>query len=76
MPDEIHKNGEKNGQFLAHIDLKIAESAIFHSKVLHKIYSKDVFEEYINFKIFRFLRHCGVIPVQSSGAYLPPSHPD
>ncbi len=61
MPAEIHENGTKNGQFPALIELKITENAIFCSKILYKIYSKDVFEEYINFKIFRYFRHCGVL---------------
>ncbi len=33
----------KNGWFRAHFGLSIAENAVFHSKVLNKIYSRDVF---------------------------------
>jgi hypothetical protein len=43
MPAEIHKNGTKNGRFPAFIDLKIAENAVFHSKVVNMIYSQDCF---------------------------------
>jgi hypothetical protein len=32
------------------IDLKITKNVIFYLKVLNKIYSRNVFEEYINFK--------------------------
>jgi hypothetical protein len=42
----------KNGWFPALIDLKIAKDAVFYLKVLNKIYSRDVFEEYINLKKF------------------------
>jgi hypothetical protein len=33
------------------------------------------FEEYINFKKFCYLRHCGVIPVQSFGSHIHPQSP-
>jgi hypothetical protein len=39
----IHKNGAKNRGFRALIDLKIAQNTIFHSKVINKIYSQDIF---------------------------------
>jgi hypothetical protein len=50
MPAEIHKNGARNGQFPALFGLKIA-CVFFRSKVLNKIYSQDVFEEYVNFRV-------------------------
>jgi hypothetical protein len=34
-----------------------------------------IFEEYINFKIFRNLKCCGVIPVQSFGSHIHPQLP-
>jgi hypothetical protein len=43
QPAEIHKIGIKNGWFPALFGLKIAENAVFHSKVLNKIYSQNVF---------------------------------
>jgi hypothetical protein len=53
MPAEIPEKGApKIGGFPALLDLKITENAIFHSKVLTKIYSQNFFEEYINFKFF------------------------
>ncbi len=33
------------------------------------------FEEYINFKSCRYLKHCGVIPVQSFGSNICPQPP-
>jgi hypothetical protein len=52
------------------IDLKNDENTIFYLKVLIKIYCQDFFEEYINFKIFRYLRLCGIIPVKSFGSHI------
>jgi hypothetical protein len=63
MPAEIHKNGAENEPFPSLFDLKIAKKAFFHSKEIKKIYSQDVFDDYSNFRIFRYLRYCGVIPV-------------
>jgi hypothetical protein len=37
------QNSAKNWRFLAFSGLNIAEKAVFHSKVLNKIYSQDVF---------------------------------
>ncbi len=68
---EIYKNN-KNGRFRARFGLVIAENAVFHSKVLNKIYSQDIFEEYINFKTVHNLSHCGFIPVQSFGSHIRP----
>jgi hypothetical protein len=53
-----------NGWFPALFGLEIAKNSVFRSKVLNKIYPKTFIEEYINFTIFCYLRHCGVIPVQ------------
>jgi hypothetical protein len=33
------------------------------------------FEEYINFEMFRYLRRCGVIRVQSFGSHIRPQPP-
>ncbi len=40
--------------------------------LIRYIYSLDIFEESINFKIFRYLRCCGVIPVHSFGSHIRP----
>jgi hypothetical protein len=42
---ENHKIDDGNGRFLTLFGLKIPENAVFRSKLLHKIYSQDVFEE-------------------------------
>ncbi len=36
---------QKNRRFRARFGLKIAKNAVFRSKVLNKIYSRDVFRE-------------------------------
>jgi hypothetical protein len=38
-----YKNSTKNGPFPAPIDVKIAENAVFYSKVLNMINFQDVF---------------------------------
>jgi hypothetical protein len=62
-PPKMYKMAQK-WQFSLIIDVKNAKNIFFYLKVLNKIFSQDVVEEYINFKIFRYLRDCGVIPVQ------------
>jgi hypothetical protein len=69
---EIHKNGAKNVRFPALFGLKIAENAVFSSKVLIKIYSEYVFSGKHYFKIFCYLRRCGNMPVQSFGSHILP----
>jgi hypothetical protein len=71
IPAEIHKNGAKNKRFSSIIVLKIVENAIFYAKVLNKIF-QNVFEEYMTFKMFCYLRQYGVIPVQSFGSHIRP----
>ncbi len=61
-------------QFPSLIDL-LTKTPFFFLKVLNKIYFHDDFEEYINFKIFCFLWHCGVIPVQSFRSHIRPQPP-
>jgi hypothetical protein len=48
--------------------LKNTQNTIFYLKILNKIYSRDIFEEYINLNIFCYLRLCGVIREQSFGS--------
>jgi hypothetical protein len=64
-----------NGRFPTLIDLKIAKNAVLYLKLVNKIYSRDFFEEYMNFKIFCYLRLGGVIPVQSFGSNIRPQPP-
>jgi hypothetical protein len=71
----VRKRRQK-GQFPTLLALKIAQKkTFFNQKLLNKIYSQDVFKKYINFKIFRNLRRCGVIPVQSFGSHIRPQPP-
>ncbi len=44
----------------------------FSLKYLTRYTHQTFFEEYINFKIFRNLSHCGVIPVRSFGSQIRP----
>ncbi len=44
----------------------------FAQKYLIRHITKMFFEEYINFKIFHYLRYCGVIPVRSFGIHVCP----
>ncbi len=44
-PPEIDENGEKTGDFAHVVAYSITENTVFHSKVLNKIYSRDVFRE-------------------------------
>ncbi len=41
-------------------------------KYLTRYTHETFFEEYINFKIFSYLSHCGVIPVRSFGSHIRP----
>jgi UDP-N-acetylglucosamine pyrophosphorylase len=50
MPPGIHKKAQKTSGAL--VNLKNANNAVFYSKVHNKIYSKDVFEDEMNLKIF------------------------
>jgi hypothetical protein len=66
----------KNGWLTALNDLKNAKNAVFKTyKYLTKYTPETFFEEYIYFKIFCCLRHCGVIPVQSFGSHIRPQPP-
>jgi hypothetical protein len=66
----IYKNGTKNGQFPAFVDIKIANNAVFYSKMLNKIYSQDIFEDCLNFIILE------VYLFKVLGVIYTPSHPD
>jgi hypothetical protein len=54
---------------------KNTKNAVFYLKVVNKIYSQDVFEEYINFQNKILLNRCGVIPSQSFGSHVRPQLP-
>jgi hypothetical protein len=54
---------------------KSPKTPFFAQKYLTRYTQKMFFEEYINFKIFHYLRHCGVIPVQSFESHIRPQPP-
>ncbi len=62
MPPGMYENGEKTG----------AKTPFFAKKYFTRHTPETFFQEYINFKIFCVLRHCGVIPVQSFGSHICP----
>jgi hypothetical protein len=51
---------------------KSPKTQFFALKYLTRYTHERFFEEYINFKIFRNLSHCGVIPVRSFGSHIRP----
>jgi hypothetical protein len=66
----------KNGDFPALVGLKFAKNTIFTQKYFTRYTPKMYFEEYINFKIFHYLRCCGVLLVQSFGIQIHLHQPD
>jgi hypothetical protein len=75
MPPGMYKNGEKMGCFTHCLAYKLSEMPFFAQKYLTRYTPETFFEEYINFKIFLYLRRCGVIPVQSFGSHICPQLP-
>ncbi len=69
---EIAKNGKKTGGFAHVFAYKSPKTPFFALKYLTRYTHETFFEEYINFKIFRNLSHCGVIPVRSFGSHIRP----
>ncbi len=69
---EIAKNGVKMGGFVHVFAYKSPKMLFFALKYLTRYTHEKFFEEYINFKIFRNLSHCGVIPVRSFGSHIRP----
>jgi hypothetical protein len=77
MPAEIHKNCAKNRRFPTLVDLKIANHAVFHSKVKNKIHSQDVFLR--NTLILKIFITQGIVELylfKVSGVIYALSHPD
>ncbi len=69
---EIAKNGKKTDGFANVFASKSPKTQFFAIKYLTRYTHEMFFEEYINFKIFRNLSHCGVIPVRSFGSQIRP----
>ncbi len=72
QPYEIAKNCKKTGSFAHVFAYKSPKMPFFDIKYLTRYTHETSFEEYINFKIFRNLSHCGVIPVRSFGNHICP----
>jgi hypothetical protein len=69
---EIAKNGEKTGGFAHVLAYNSPKTPFFALKYLTRYTHETFLEEYLNFKIFRNLSHCGVIPVRSFGSHIRP----
>ncbi len=72
QPYEIAKSGEKTDGFAQVLAYKQPKTPFFALKYLTRYTHETFFEEYINIKIFRYLSHCGVIPVRSFGSHIRP----
>ncbi len=69
------RNSQKRrttGSFKHVLAYKSPKMPFFALKYLTRYTHEMFFEEYINFKIFCNLSHCGVIPVQSFGSHIRP----
>jgi hypothetical protein len=69
------KTAKKTGAFTYLSTYKSPKTPFFALKYLTRYNLETFFEEYINFKIFHYLSHCGVIPVQSFGSHIRPQLP-
>jgi hypothetical protein len=66
---------QKTGGFPHFLAYKLLKTPFFAQKYLTRYTTRTFFEEYINFKTFHYLMHCGVIPVQSFGSHILPQPP-
>jgi hypothetical protein len=60
---------QKKGSFEHFLAYKFPKTLFFAQKFLTRYNPETFFEEYINFNIFCYLRHCGVIPILSFGSH-------
>ncbi len=72
QPYEIAKIGEKTGGFAHVFAYKSPKTPFIAIKYLTRYTHEMFIEEYINFKIFRNLSLCGVIPVRSFVSHICP----
>ncbi len=72
QPYKIGKNGEKRAVSRTFWPINHRKCRFFALKYLTRYTHETFFEEYVNFKIFRNLSHCGVIPVRSFGSHIRP----
>ncbi len=78
MLPEIYKNSEKMGGFMHFLANKSPKTLFFDQNYFTRYNPEIFFEEYINFKFFHYLSHCGVICTCSKfwKPYSRPNHPD
>ncbi len=69
------KTVKKTGGFTHFWAYNLPKTLFFDQKYLTRYIPETVSEEYINFKMFHDLSHCGVIPVQSLGSHICPRPP-
>jgi hypothetical protein len=75
MAPGMYKNGKKGG-FMHFLACKLQKRRFLLKSTYITIYTTETFfEEYINYKIFCYLRNCGVISVQSFGSQIGPQPP-
>jgi hypothetical protein len=74
VPQNVRKQ-QKNGDFVHFSAYKLLKSPFFAQKYLTRYTTKTFFKEYINFEIFVYLRHCGVMYTCSKfwKSYTPPA---
>jgi hypothetical protein len=61
MPTRMYKNVEKTGSFAHVLAYKSLKTLFLAQRYLTRYTPEMFFEEYKYLKIFRLLRHCGVI---------------
>jgi hypothetical protein len=66
---------KKTGGFTHFLAYKSPKTPFFTLKYLARYNPELFFDEYINCKIFHYLSHCGVVPVQSFGSHILPQQP-
>jgi hypothetical protein len=76
MLPRMYKNGKKTGGFAHFLAYKLPKTLFFAQKFLTRYTPETFFKEYINFKIFCYFRHCGVIPILSFGSHIQPQPPE
>jgi hypothetical protein len=69
---KLPKTANKLGCFAHILAYKSPKTPLFALKYLTRYTHETFFEEYLNFKNFCNLSHCGVIPVRSFGSHIRP----
>jgi hypothetical protein len=75
MSPGMYENGKKWAVLRTFWLINCQKHRYLLKSILSRYTPETFFEKYINFKIFRYLRHCGAMPVQSFGNYIRPKPP-